>query len=159
MTASNNDATQNTAAHTASAFKTVVVRCDTCSTLNRVDLARLAAKPKCSRCANALPLDRPLIAKDADFQTFVAGAQVPVVVDFYADWCGPCKAMAPVLESFAKRRAGDVLVLKVDTDANPALSRRFQIASIPTVVAFRNGIEATRQVGVVSRDALDQMIR
>ncbi len=158
MTAPNSSARKG-AEYTGTVAKTVVVRCDTCSTLNRVDLARLGDKPKCSRCANALPLDRPLIAKDADFQTFIAGAKVPVLVDFYADWCGPCKAMAPVLDAFAKRRAGDVLVLKVDTDANPKVSQRFHIASIPTLLVFRNGVEAGRQVGVASRDELERLIR
>ncbi len=95
----------------------------------------------------------------ATFEEQVILSEHPVIVDFYADWCGPCKAMAPVLEGFAKRRAGDVLVLKVDTDANPALSERFRIASIPTLVVFRNGAEAARQVGVATRDALEQMIR
>ncbi|MEP6766063.1 MAG: thioredoxin [Gemmatimonadaceae bacterium] len=152
---------QDVAGHTEftqSATKPVIVRCATCQTLNRVNLARLADKPKCSRCANLLPLDRPLIATDADFETFVSGARVPVVVDFYADWCGPCKAMAPILESFAKRRAGEVLVLKVDTDANPQLSQRFRISSIPTLVVFKNGVEAQRQVGVATRDVLERMI-
>ncbi|MGV3707854.1 MAG: thioredoxin [Gemmatimonas sp.] len=139
--------------------RNVVVRCATCSTLNRVDLGRLADKPKCSRCANALPLDRPLLATDADFQRYLDGAVVPVVVDFYADWCGPCRAMAPMLESFARQQAGNVLVLKVDTDANPATARRFNIASIPTIIVFRNGREARRQVGVASRGVLDALLR
>lgn len=138
--------------------KNVVVRCGTCSTLNRVDLARLADKPKCSRCANALPLDRPLAASDADFQKYLDGAVVPVVVDFYADWCGPCKAMAPMLDAFARQHAGDVLVLKLDTDANPATARRYNIGSIPTLIVFRNGKESKRQVGVASRPVLDGLL-
>ena len=115
----------------------VVVRCATCQTLNRVDLSRIADRPRCSRCSNALPLDRPLVATDSDFQRFINAATVPVVVDFYADWCGPCKAMAPVLDSFARQQMGKVLVLKVDTDANPVTSRNFRIASIPTLLVFR----------------------
>jgi thioredoxin 2 len=142
----------------AVAVKTVVVRCATCSTLNRVDLARLDSRPKCSRCQNALPFDRPLIATDADFLRFIEGASVPVLVDFYADWCGPCKMMAPVLEAFAKHHAGELLVLKVDTDANQAVSRKFRIASIPTLLVFREGREWKRQVGAVSKGALEAML-
>jgi len=143
--------------HTKSA-NNVVVRCTTCSTLNRVDLARLGDKPKCSRCANALPLDRPLVATDADFQKFLDGAVIPVLVDFYADWCGPCKSMAPVLDAYARQHAASVLVLKLDTDANPMTSRRYNIGSIPTLIVYRNGKEWKRQVGAASRAALDALI-
>ncbi len=138
--------------------KTVVVRCATCSTLNRIDLARLSDKPKCARCSNALPFDRPLVATDADFQQFLDGATVPVLVDFYADWCGPCKAMAPVLDAFAHQHAGSVLVLKLDTDAQQTTARRYNIASIPTLIVFRNGKEWKRQVGAVSRGALETLV-
>ena len=138
--------------------KGVVVRCSTCSTLNRVDLARLSSKPKCSRCHNALPFDRPLLATDADFQRFIDGANVPVLVDFYADWCGPCKTMAPVLDAFAKQHAGELLVLKVDTEASQGLAHRYRIASIPTLLVFREGREWKRQVGAVPRQALEAML-
>ena len=138
--------------------RTVVVRCETCSTLNRVDLGRICDKPKCSRCTNALPLDRPLVATDADFQQFLDGARVPVLVDFFAEWCGPCRAMAPVLENFARMQAGNLLVLKVDTDANPVTARRFNIASIPTLIVFRDGRESKRQLGAVPRSALEALI-
>lgn len=136
----------------------VIVRCATCSTLNRVDLARLADRPRCSRCSNALPLDRPLAATDADFQKFLDGARVPVLVDFYADWCGPCKAMSPVLESFARQHAGNLLVLKVNTDTSPLTARRFNIASIPTLIVFRNSMETKRQAGAVPRAVLETML-
>lgn len=140
------------------ATKNAVVRCLTCSTLNRVDLARISEKPKCSRCANALPLDRPLVATDSDFQRFIESAVVPVVVDFYADWCGPCKAMAPMLDSFARQKAGNVLVLKLDTDANPLTAQRFNITSIPTLIVFRNGREVKRQIGVPPRPVLESLV-
>lgn len=143
---------------TYSPGNSVVVRCATCSTLNRFDLARISDRPRCSRCQNALPLDRPLVATDADFQKFITGARVPVLVDFYADWCGPCKAMAPVLDSFAHQHAGSVLVLKLNTDANPMTARRFNIASIPTLIVFRNGLESKRQSGAVPRSVLEQLI-
>ncbi|MEO7358885.1 MAG: thioredoxin [Gemmatimonadaceae bacterium] len=143
---------------TSSAARNAVVRCATCQTLNRVDLARISEKPKCSRCANALPLDRPLVTTDADFQRYIDGAVVPVLVDFYADWCGPCKAMAPMLEAFARQRAGEVLVLKLDTDANPITARRFNIASIPTLIVFRDGKEYKRQIGVPPRPVLDALV-
>jgi thioredoxin 2 len=149
-------ATQSKASYTNNS--SVVVRCATCSTLNRVDLGRIADRPRCSRCANALPLDRPLAATDADFQKFLDGARVPVLVDFYADWCGPCKAMAPTLEAFARQHAGNVLVLKLNTDSSPATARRFNIASIPTLVLFRNGAEVKRQAGAVPRSVLEQLI-
>lgn len=142
----------------ASATRHVIVRCTSCSTLNRVDLARVSDKPKCSRCANALPLDRPLVATDADFQRFLDGAVVPVLVDFYADWCGPCKAMAPMLDAFARQHAGNVLVLKLDTDANPITARRFNITSIPTLIVFRAGKESKRQIGVPPRTALESLV-
>lgn len=145
-------------ARPASPSHSVIVRCTTCSTLNRVNLARIGDRPKCSRCANALPLDTPLVATDADFARFIEAATVPVVVDFYADWCGPCKAMAPILENFAKQQAGRTLVLKLDTDRNPVTAERFRIASIPTLVVFRNGREWKRQVGVANREALERMV-
>lgn len=143
---------------TTSRSSTVVVRCPTCSTLNRVDLGRLSDKPKCARCANALPLDRPLVATDGDFQQFLDGARVPVLVDFFAEWCGPCQAMAPVLEHFAQMQAGKLLVLKIDTDANPVTARRFNIASIPTLIVFREGRESKRQLGAVPRSVLETLV-
>ena len=133
------------------------VRCPFCSSLNRVDLGRLAHGPKCSQCGKPLLLDRPVKATDADFQQTISGTGVPVVVDFYADWCGPCKMMAPILDQFAHDRAGQVLVLKLDTDANPETARRFGIRGIPTLIAFRNGQEEARRVGLVQRHELDAL--
>jgi thioredoxin 2 len=138
--------------------KPAVVKCVFCGTPNRVDLSRLASGPKCGHCGRPIRLDRPLKVTDADFDTTVQGSSVPVVVDFYADWCGPCHAMAPTLDDFASRRAGDVLVLKLDTDANQATASRFGIRGIPTVIAFTGGKERGRHVGMVDLKALERLV-
>lgn len=126
----------------------VTVRCPICDKLNRVDLARLGAGPKCAECGRPLHLDRPIHVRAEDFDHTVRAASVPVLVDFYADWCGPCRAMAPLLDDFAAAQQGEVLVAKVNTDANPELAQRFGIRGIPTMIAFRNGGEVGRHVGL-----------
>ena len=145
-------------AETVHPARPVVVRCIFCNTANRVDLTRLEAGPKCGACGRPILLDRPHKVTDADFEQTVAGAGVPVLVDFYADWCGPCRVMAPTLDEFARQRAGEVLVLKLDTEANTATAARFGIRGIPTLVAFRNGVERGRHVGVADRGVLDRLV-
>ena len=138
--------------------RTATVACPFCSTLNRVDLARVADRPKCGQCGRPLLLDRPLAASDATFDALLAGASVPVLVDFYADWCGPCKIMAPILDDIAHARMSAVLVLKLDTDRNPATAARFGIQGIPTLVLFTQGREAGRLVGAVPRGEIDALL-
>lgn len=140
------------------AARPAVIRCPLCTALNRVDLARVASGPKCGECGRPLLLDRPITVTDQDFERVLAGTEVPVVVDFYADWCGPCKAMAPMLDDFARERAGEVLVLKLDTDRNPVTPQRFGIRGIPTLIAFRKAQEHARQVGLVPAEALAAMV-
>lgn len=135
-----------------------IVPCPSCGKLNRVNLARVDARPACGTCSGPLALDSPLALTDANFDTVVAQSSVPVMVDFYADWCGPCRMMAPVFADFARRWQGKVLVVKVDTDANPSLSTRFGIRSIPTLAVLREGKEVMRQTGAVPMAALEQMI-
>jgi len=125
------------------------VPCPFCGTLNRVDLSRLDHKPKCGKCGKPILLDRPIPVSDATFERVTGDTTVPVLVDFYADWCGPCKIMAPVLDDVARRRAGEVLVTKLDTDKNPATGERFGIRGIPTLILFRKGKEVARRVGAV----------
>jgi thioredoxin len=103
-------------------------------------------------------LDRPLKVTDGDFDRTVQGASVPVLVDFYADWCGPCHMMAPVLDDVAYRKAGDVLIVKLDTDANQATAQRFGIRGLPTVIAFRNGRESGRHVGVADAKVVERLL-
>ena len=140
------------------ATRKATIRCAFCSRLNRVNLARAEDRPKCGECGKPLLLDRPITVTDADLDQVVAGTDVPVLVDFYADWCGPCKMMAPVLDDLARSRVGEVLVAKLDTDRNPQMSSRFGIRSIPTLIVFRNGREVGRELGAVPRARLDALI-
>ena len=138
--------------------KQATVVCPFCETLNRVDLARLADRPKCGSCGRPILLDRPLAVSDATLDAVLAGTQVPVIVDCYADWCGPCKVMAPVLDDLARDRQGSVLVTKLDTDRNPKTVARFGIRAIPTLLAFRHGAVVGRHAGVVPRRDLDALV-
>lgn len=136
----------------------VTVRCPFCEQLNRVDLRRLDSGPRCGGCRRPLHLDRPVKATGADFDRTIESATVPVVVDFYADWCGPCRMMAPALDQLAADRAGNALVLKVDTDRDPALSQRFGVRGIPTLITFLGGREVRRHVGLASAAELAALV-
>lgn len=133
------------------------VRCPFCLTLNRVDLARAAERPKCGECGRPILLDRPIKISGEDFDRVVEDSEVPVLVDFYADWCGPCKIMAPLLDDLARTRAGELLVAKLDTDASPELSRRLGIRGIPTLIRFEGGRETDRRTGAVPYDELRRL--
>lgn len=138
--------------------KRATVACPFCQTLNRVDLGRLADRPKCGHCGRPILVDRPLAVTDATVDSILGGTEVPVVMDCYADWCGPCKIMAPVLDEFARERQGDVLVTKLDTDRNPATAQRFNIRAIPTLLVFRQGREVARHTGVIPRQQLAALV-
>ena len=138
--------------------KVATVACQFCSTLNRVALDRLAQGPKCGSCGRPILFDRPLHVGDDTFQQVLEGTDIPVLVDFYADWCGPCKVMAPVVDELARDRMGDVLVLKLDTDRNPVTPSGFGIRGIPTVILFQQGREIARQTGAVPRPQLDELL-
>jgi thioredoxin 2 len=139
-------------------MNTATLPCPFCTKLNRIDLTRLASGPKCAECGRPFLLDRPIKLTVADLDRGVAGSDVPVLVDFYADWCGPCKIMAPVLDDLARSRQGTLLVGKLDTDRNPQSSARFEVRNIPTLILFRAGQEAARQTGAAQRATLEAMI-
>ena len=125
----------------------VTVRCPFCLTLNRVDFSRAGDRPKCGDCQRPILLDRPFKVTEEDFDRSVLGSDVPVLVDFYADWCGPCKMIAPLLDEFAQSHVGKLFVAKVDSDLAPGLSVRFGIRGIPTLLLFKDGQEVDRIVG------------
>lgn len=138
--------------------RTATVACPFCETLNRVDLSRIEQHPKCGKCGKPILLDRPIAISDATFERVTTDTTVPVLVDFFADWCGPCKIMAPLLDDVARQRAGKILVTKLDTDRNPVTGQRFGIRGIPTLIAFRNGKEVARRVGAVPPAELEAFL-
>ena len=143
---------------TAKAPRSVLVRCPFCAKLNRVDTARAGDRPACGECGKPILLDRPVMVTDQDMDRIIAESEVPVLVDFHADWCGPCRVMAPMLDEIAKARMGNVLIAKLDTDRNPAMAAKHAIRGLPTVVAFHHGREVGRQIGLGQRAQLDRLV-
>jgi thioredoxin 2 len=125
------------------------VACAHCATKNRVASHRLADHPLCGRCGHELLEGHPVELTDANFEAVTAGTELPVVVDFWAPWCGPCRAMAPQFEQAASSLRGRALLVKVNSDDNPGTAARFGIRSIPTLVRLDRGREVARQSGAL----------
>jgi thioredoxin 2 len=128
-----------------------IVTCAGCGQKNRVRAAA-AGVPHCAKCASALPWLVDI--STADFQSGVAASPLPVVADFWAPWCGPCRMVAPAVEKLAGDLAGKVKFVKINTDEQPELQARFGVRSIPTLVLFENGRESDRIVGARPAPAL-----
>lgn len=132
--------------------------CPSCAAINRFPAARLRDAPICAKCKHPLFQGKPLALDGATFDRHVTRSDVPLVVDFWAEWCGPCKMMAPVFEQAARQLEPDIRFAKVDTDAEQGIAGRFAIRSIPTLIAFRGGREIARQAGAMPLQALTAWI-
>ena len=147
-----------TAATAPTAARKTTLRCQFCGSWNRVDVARAADRPKCGKCAKPMLLDRPVHLDDETFARTIADSEVPILVDFYADWCGPCKVMAPAVDQLAASYSGRAIVAKLDTDRAQATSQKFNIRGIPTSIVFHGGKEVARQSGAVPYATLAAML-
>jgi thioredoxin 2 len=136
----------------------MLITCSHCQTKNRVPDERLAHDPSCGHCGKALLDGHPAELSDANFGAVVSGTELPVVVDFWAEWCGPCKMMAPQFKQAAALLKGQALLAKVDSDACPQSSVRHRIRSIPTMVMFKNGEEVRRVSGAMSAQQIAQWV-
>ena len=125
------------------------IACVHCGATNRVPAGRLSDGPVCGRCGQGLLEGTPVELTDANFDAVVGHTDLPVLVDFLAPWCGPCRTMAPAFAQAAAQLKGRALLAKVNSDDNPALSQRFGIRSIPTLVRLQKGRETQRQAGAV----------
>jgi thioredoxin 2 len=133
----------------------LIVACPSCGQKNRLTYERLADPVRCARCKTSIPLPAsPIdIQSTADFDRLVGSASLPIIVDYWAPWCGPCRMVGPELQKVAARQAGRVLVIKVNTDELSDLGQRFGIKSIPTMAVFSGGKEVARSSG--ARPAAD----
>jgi thioredoxin 2 len=137
----------------------MTIRCASCGAWNRISADRAANGPKCGKCGTAIALDHPLLLTDDTFDRTLNESDVPVLVDFYADWCGPCKMMAPYVEQLARENVGKAIVAKLDTEAAQRTAGRFNIRGIPTTILFQRGREVGRQVGAVPLSGLQALLQ
>lgn len=128
--------------------------CPHCAAINRVPAGRLRDQPKCGRCKQTMLGGQPAVLTDSSFGRYIRNSSLPVVVDFWAPWCGPCKMMAPVFESVAREMGAGLVFAKLDTETNRQTAGELGIRSIPTLALFHGGTEVSRQSGAMDASRL-----
>ncbi len=137
-----------------------IIVCPGCGAKNRIPADKLHLTPKCGRCGERLPAPGGSVVElnDQNFQQIVNDAAVPVLVDFYSPTCGPCHALAPVIEQLAKQYAGRAIICKLDTSRHQMTAAQFQIRGVPTLIFFKNGQSVDQVVGAVPGQELEQRL-
>jgi thioredoxin 2 len=143
---------------TKEAIKKLTVRCQFCNTWNRIAASKVTSGPKCGKCGKPILLERPVPLTDETFTRTINESDVPIAVDFYADWCGPCRMMAPAVDALAAHLQGKALVAKLNTDNSAGTASGFGIRGIPTTIVFKGGKEVARQSGAIPLEGLKQLI-
>lgn len=137
------------------------LHCKVCGAANRVPIDRLreGREPVCGRCKNPLPAKEPVVVTDATFAEEVEQSALPVLVDMWAEWCGPCRMIAPAVDQVAAELSGRLRVAKLNVDQNPGTSQRFEVQSIPLLVIFKDGREVDRIIGAVPKGEILRHVR
>ncbi len=141
----------------------LIIKCHNCGTKNRIPRNRIKDRPICGRCKSPLRIqtyqDRPLDISDANFDSDVLGSSLPVLVDCWAPWCGPCRLVGPVLEELASEYAGRVKIRKLNVDENPNTASRYGIRSIPTMLFFKDGKKVNSLVGALPKEQIERHLK
>ncbi len=139
--------------------KDIIIKCPGCGSKNRVELDKVDKNPVCSKCKTPLPLGGSVDVSDADFNDVVLKSSLPVLVDFWAPWCGPCRMVSPIVKELGAQYAGRLVVAKLNTDDNRQTAARFKIMGIPTLILFKDGQPVDQVVGAAPKPQIEQLIR
>ena len=141
----------------------IIIKCKNCGAKNRIPKTRLNDRPVCGRCHSRLPEERtfnsPVIVSDKTFNDEIVFAPVPVLLDCWAPWCGPCRTIGPIIDQLAKDFAGKVKFAKLNVDENPAISAKYNIMSIPTMLLFKDGKVVNSLVGALPKAEIENHLR